>query len=38
MMVMKELVQHHGVLMCSNEIIIKMDSDDIMVSDRSLNN
>ena len=25
---------HHGVLMCSNEIIIKMDSDDIMVSDR----
>jgi len=25
---------HHGVLMCSNEIIIKMDSDDIMVPDR----
>jgi mannosyltransferase OCH1-like enzyme len=25
---------HHGVLMCSNEIIIKMDSDDIMIPDR----
>jgi mannosyltransferase OCH1-like enzyme len=25
---------NHGVLLCSNEIIIKMDSDDIMISDR----
>ena len=25
---------HHGVLMCSNEIIIKMDSDDVMIQDR----